>query len=302
MKKTLLLTSLVISSSTVFAALPLYEPFADATGNGGTSYTVGANVTAQNNGSGDVTWSAVGPAGANNTVAAANLTVPGLSLSSGGSMEYGVSSGPSARLNLGSSFTSGTLYYSFALKVADLGSLGTSGGFAVAFNNAQGAQVGTPSVVTACLMMRSVVSAASGNFNIGIRKATGTPTWDSTVFSITDPNPIFVVASLQFNTGNSTDDVASMWLNPSSSTFGNPSAPFTALTHTGVNDTGPIASLVFFRRATAANQAADMFSDEIRVGTTWADVTPPIPEPASMALATIGGFALLGLRAFRSRK
>ena len=213
-------------------------------------------------------------------------------------MEYGVSSGPSARLNLGASFTSGTLYYSFGLKIVDLGSLGTSGGFSVAFNNSQGTQATTPSVVTTCLMLRSI-SGQPGDFNIGVRKGTGTPTWSPTTFSLN--NPIFVVGSYTFNTGTTTDDVAKMWLNPDPLTFGG-ATPADDLVHNqaGQADIAAIASLVFFRRVTVANQPADMFSDEIRVGTTWADVTP-VPEPGTLALALTAGGALLLLRRFRSR-
>jgi hypothetical protein len=296
MKRILLLASLTVFSTTVFAALPIYEPFADATGIGGTSYSVGAIVPGQNNGPLGATWSAAGPVGVDNTIAAGDLSIGGLSSSSGGSMEYGVSSGPSARLNLGSSFTSGSLYYSFGLKVTDLGSLGTSGGFAVAFNNSQGAQGTTPSVVTACLMMRSI-AGQPGDFNIGVRKATGTPAWSPTTFHLNDV--IFVVGSYTFNTGTTTDDVAKMWLNPDPLTFGG-TTPADELVHDqAVADSTAIASLVFFRRGVAANQAATMFSDEIRVGTTWADVTP-VPEPSSAALAIASGLVILALRRSRS--
>ena len=196
-------------------------------------------------------------------------------------MEYGVSSGPSARLNLGSSVTSGTLYYSFALKVTDLGSLNTSGGFVVAFNNSSGNQGGTPSVIATCLMMRSI-SGDPGGFNIGVRKvASGTPTWSPTAFHLNDV--IFVVGSYTFNTGTTTDDVAKMWLNPNPSTFGG-ATPADDLVHSDTaTDFTTIASLVFFRRVTATLQPADMFSDEIRVGRTWADVTPRfVSTPASL--------------------
>jgi hypothetical protein len=302
MKRTLLLASLTVFSTTVFGALPLYDPFADATSVGGTSYAVGAAVPGQTNGAGGVGWSAAGPAGVNNTIAADDLSIPGLTGSGGGSMLFGVSTGPSARMNLGSTITAGSVFYSFAFKATDLGTLGTSGGFVAGFNNAAGDQAGTPTVVSTALMMRSI-SGDPGGFNIGVRKGTGTPAWSPTAFHVNDV--IFVVGSYTFNTGSTTDDVASMWLNPDTSTYGLGSAPSTTLNHTGVADINSpgIASLVFWRRgnANAALEPAAMLADEIRVGATWAEVTTLIPEPSSAALTMAAGFAFLALRRFRSR-
>jgi hypothetical protein len=301
MKRILVLASLTVFSTTAVVALPLYDPFADATGSGGTSYSIGAAVPGQNNGSGGVTWSAAGPAGVNNVIASDNLSIGGLGPASGGSMQFGVATGPSARMNLGTTVTAGSLFYSFGLKVTDLGSLGTSGGFVVGFNNSSGDQAGTPTVVTTALMMRSI-AGDSGGFNLGVRKGTGTPAWSPTAFHLNDL--IFVVGSYTFNTGSTTDDVASMWLDPDASTFGLGSAPATTLTHTGVADVNApgIASLVFWRRGNAnlTLEPTTLFADEIRVGTTWADVTP-VPEPSSAALAIAAGFVCLALRRFRSQ-
>ena len=263
------------------AALPIYEPFADAVSLGGTAYTIGDPVPGQNNGTNGAAWFAAGAAGTNNSVSAANLSVTGLSSSSGGSMQFGVSSGPSARLNLGSSFNSGILYYSFALKVTDLGTLGTSGGFIAGFNNTQNAQGSTPTVITTALMMRAV-AGQPGNYNIGVRKGTGTPAWSPTALSVN--NTVFVVGSYTFNPDTTTDDVAKMWVNPSFSTFGG-ATPADELVHNqaGQADIASIASLVFWRRgdSNGALQPAAMFADEVRLGSTWAEVTPQGAVPST---------------------
>ena len=312
----LLLAILTVSALPISASagLLVYEPFADATAYGGTAYTTGADVTGantpatasgQNNGTlvgggGGATWYAAGATGGVNvasTVSATNLSVAGLADSSGGSMLYGAAAGPSARVNVGSTITSGSVYYSFALKVTDLGSLNTSGGFVVGLNNAGGAQTNTPSVVSSVLMIRAVGSAASGNFNLGVRKGTGTPDWSATVFNTADTNPIFVVGSYTFNADSTTDDVAKMWLNPDPSTFGG-ATPADQLVHTGVADINApgVASLIFFRRGNATLQPASMLSDEVRIGTTWADVTPPVPEPSSLVLTLVAVGMLSGAR------
>lgn len=319
-------TMISLTVNTAKSTLYVYEPFADATANGGTTYATGAAVTGanspstasgQNNGAllgspltggaGGAKWFAAGPTGANNTVAATNLSIPGLQPSSGGSMEYGVTTGPTARVNLPVSTNSGTLYYSFALKVADLGSLSTSGAFSVGFNNSTGAQTNTPTVVSTVMMLRSI-SGQPGKFNIGVRKQTGTPTWSSTIFDTASTSPIFVVGSYTFNPSTN-DDVTKMWLNPDPSTFLGPT-PADQLVNgptenPGQGDIANISSLLFFRRGTAANQPADMFSDEIRVGTTWADVTPTgVPEAGPMALwgfTGIIGATLAGARRLSQR-
>jgi hypothetical protein len=98
-----LLAALTMIPGVAYAALPIYEPFADANANSGTSYTVGAAVPGQSNaatGSG-AHWFAAGttvgaPTPANNTIATGNLSISGLAASSGSMMEYGVSAGPSA--------------------------------------------------------------------------------------------------------------------------------------------------------------------------------------------------------------
>jgi hypothetical protein len=58
-----------------------------------------------------------------------------------------------------------------------------------------------------------------------------------------------------------------------------------------------------FAGGNAANQPfAEMYFDEIRIGTTYADVTPfiPIPEPSSVALGLMG--ALGGYFFIRRRR
>ena len=63
----------------------------------------------------------------------------------------------------------------------------------------------------------------------------------------------------------------------------------------------PVDAGGFYAGNWRRDQPADMFSDEIRVGTTWADVTP-VPEPGTLALALAAGCALLVVRRFPRRK
>ena len=76
------------------------------------------------------------------------------------------------------------------------------------------------------------------------------------------------------NAAASNDDVSLLWINPATNTFGAAAEPAAAL----VNSNGPditgagIESFVFFQRAT--NEPAGMLADELRIGPTWASVTP----------------------------
>ena len=244
------------------------EPFAPAI----TSYAVGANLVGQTNAAG-LTWAAAGPSGANTVIAAGNLTVPGLAASTGNSISFGVSTGPCDRFGFPNNFTSGTVYYSFAFRVDDLGSLNTSGGFFAAFNNSTGPQSGNPTSVGACTQTR----LSGSGFNVGLKGATAGSVFDTNVYSV--GQTVFAVGSYTFNSGSTTDDVANLWINPDRSSFGSASQPAPTLTTTTGGDisSGTIASFVFFRRnnSNTGLEPAAMTADELRIGTNWASVTPP---------------------------
>src|SRR5439155_15824515 len=90
---------------------------------------------------------------------------------------------------------------------------------------------------------------------------------------------IFIVGRYQFNTSSLTDDIASLWINPSLATFGADSPPAPSLTVTAGPDIGnsspQIASFVLLQRGLGnTNQPATVMADELRIGPTWASVTP----------------------------
>jgi PEP-CTERM putative exosortase interaction domain len=130
------------------------------------------------------------------------------------------------------------------------------------------------------------LQASGGGFQIGVSNRTNsTPVFSSTVYSLGET--VFLVGSYQFNAGTG-DDVSSLWINPSSSTFGKVSAPTATLTATGGADMGALSQ--FILRGGATSPAGTF--DELRIGTSWADVTPAaIPEPSTYA-AIVGALAL----------
>lgn len=115
------------------------------------------------------------------------------------------------------------------------------------------------------------------------------------MFSTSDV--VFVVGSYQFISGTG-NDVSRLWINPTSATFGDEAAPTATLTSTGGTD---IASINSFLIRGASGSPGGVF-DELRIGSTWAEVTPAaIPEPSTY-VAIFGALALGAVACVRRRK
>ncbi|MGI8964614.1 MAG: hypothetical protein ACR2H1_00830, partial [Limisphaerales bacterium] len=100
--------------------------------------------------------------------------------------------------------------------------------------------------------------------------------WDLRTF--TTNQVLFIVGSYTFGAATASDDVCKMWINPNATNFGSASEPLTSLVATNGADltANQIASFVFLQRA--INEPALMLADELRLGKSWAEVTPfPFP-------------------------
>jgi hypothetical protein len=243
-------------------------------------------------------------------VVAGSLTAPtGLPASSGNAVSItgsGNGSGSSQRLAITTGtvgvdeagfITSGTVYYSFLLNVSELtGSNTTVGGFFTGLNNTgDQSQSGNPSVVGARMQAR-IDPADATKYNIGAfanHGATAASSAWSVPLAVGDT--LFVVGAYTFNSG-ANDDVADLWINPDSSTFGL-TAPAADRTDTGGNDLTQIASILLRQ-----SPAPYLTMDELRFGTSWADVTSNVvPEPACGGIL-VAAFALaIGPRRRRCR-
>jgi hypothetical protein len=106
---------------------------------------------------------------------------------------------------------------------------------------------------------------------------------------------ISIVGSYTFNSGNTSDDMVSLWLDPSPLDFGGRNPPAASLTTASGPDisSAKIASFVFFQRS--ATEPASMLADELRIGSTWASVTPP----PSAVLSRLAGLTNLGNGSFQ---
>jgi hypothetical protein len=209
-------------------------------------------------------------------------------------MQFGAVDGPSARFNLISNVTSGTLYCSVAFKVTSLGALSTAGGYVAGFNNSRGTQPGTPFVLGLRILTRAT---GAGGFNLGVAKdTTNTANWVWATNVLSPNQTIFLVGSYTFNASNSTDDVAMLWINPSAVDFGSSLTPAATLAATSGPDiaAAEIASFVFLQRGlNNTNQPGAVTADELRLGTTWASVTPPGMISPTLAVARAGSAAVL---------
>jgi hypothetical protein len=205
---------------------------------------------------------------------------------------------------LQASDTPGTGYYSMAIRVTDLGTLDASGGVLAGFNNVINAQVGNPTTAGAALAIRLKSGGNPGEFELGITKGTsGAPsaTWDTTN-TYTTNSTIFVVGKYQTvglpgnPTPAETNDLVSLWINPSSATFGgfDPPSPLTMASNNDIptnatTNNHTLQSFILRQTGAAANNQlpANVIFDELRVGTNYADVTP-VPEPSSVILVALG--------------
>jgi hypothetical protein len=280
------------------AAAPLrYEPFNYAAD--------GSSVEGKTNPDGE-TWVSAYAATAPDQIvmAGGNLAVPsGLASPVGNAAEInGSGNGASKALRLPFTAggvvvdTGGTIYYSMALRVDELtGSTAVVGGFFAGLNNGTAATTANPTAAGARLQGR--IDPVDGTkYNLGIFRnvnaAAAATSWSG---PLTVGDTIFIVASYESVPG-AQNDIARLWINPDSSTLGDGSfSPATTPPTVIDNTTGTGTDIGIFSFILRQGPAPHVTLDELRVGTTWADVTP-IPEPTALAALSIGTAGLLARR------
>jgi MYXO-CTERM domain-containing protein len=298
--------AIAMSSGSASASLLIYEPF---------DYTAGSDIAGQTNtySAGNPAWAAAGTATAPvHQVISGSLTAPaGLPPAignAGGTMN--ADNTQLDRIALGADYAANTtLYYSLLLNIPSITgltvpntNLNANNDVLVAFNNGSG--TGTrPSNWAGELVIR--LGSVANTYNLGIRASNTTA---STTYWTADLNPgdthFIVVRYAQGATDSSgTDDSNAIWLNPSSANFGvvEGSVPAPDGSSNGtINASSPsnnFARSLLIGAGIATGAAPNQNNiDEIRVGTTWADVTP-VPEPVGLA-----GVAGLGMLALRRRR
>lgn len=270
-KKILFALSGFVATTMATQAFPLYEAF---------DYDPGASTNLIGNISPDsIQWYQAGPnSGLNNQpwVDTGNLEYPGRAPSRGNRVRLG-GNGTSARFSFKDidAAITGTLYYSFIMRLNDVSTHNDTGFFWAGFNNSQGSQLTTPSVVAPRFATKNdVTNNIVGNYLMGFSKSSGSVglySYDTNSFTTNDI--VFVVLAYTF-VGDTPDnlDTARMWINPDPSTFGAATEPPPTLVNTAGTDQGNFRSFVLFNRS--VNEPKDIVLDELLIGNNWADVTP----------------------------
>ena len=264
-----------------------FDPFADATASNGTSYADGAALIGQTNATGRY-WLEAGPlTGAALAIASGSLSYSGLAASQANKVAFG-GNGQGARFPLGSPVTSGTLYYSFLLNVTNTASLGTGNALWAGFNNSVGSQTTFPGVLGTRFYTKT--NSLLGGFLIGLQNNGGGIVYEdtNTVHHLANET-IFIVGGYEIINGLSgTDDISRMWINPAPSTLGSYASPAATLTITGGDIGGNPAQIGSFALMNRTAITMYGYIDELRVGASWASVTPP-SAPCTL---TIDGVSL----------
>ena len=272
-------------NATASAAVNIYEPFNYSTGALQGNTNTSSGTTANGN-----LWQRAGtgnpPAGIN--VTSGSLSGPSElppSVGNGLTLSHSLTNdGAMNRLALDQNYTTGFVYYSFLLNVANLTNANnTTGAFFLSLNNsADVSQTNNPTVVPGKIQIR--IDPTDGTkYNLGVMGngaiAVGSSGWAATQL---DPATTqFIVAA-----ANPLTKVFNLWVNPSPSSFGLATAP--AVTSTITDATtwsgNNIQSLLVRQNLLLP----DLTLDELRAGSSWGDVTPTLSAYWDIDGATAG--------------
>lgn len=273
---------LALSSIPASANLLIYEPF---------NYTPGSAIIGQVNNYSPLspTWVQAGTNNPNPTLvhqaASPGLTAPGgLPASFGNAGDTKTADyNEYARISLGHTYTNNsTVYYSLLLNVPTTDGLtvantnpNCNNDGIIAINNTVGSQPNHPTSWGAELVIR--LGSAANKFNLGIRASTTAAGTTYFTGDLTPGQTYFIVASYSIGASQGSGGVNSIWLNPDSSTYGAAVAPTADGTTVGnINGTPSndhMDSIIIGAGIATNATPNDTYIDEIRVGTTWADVT-----------------------------
>jgi hypothetical protein len=238
---------------------------------------------------------------------AGNLSLPAdLVGSTGNQCVYG-GVGEGCRIDLSSDHTQLTtngltLYYSYAVRVNDLGTIAPGGQILTSFIQQTGGGTGSQASLGAVIYVRAAGGTDYTHYNLGISSHGGTVgeiVWEPGIFDLGSTQ--FLVASDTMTTaGVNADDISRLWLNPTS-LGGNEPAPDFATKITDFNPGATLGDMNAFgsfliRRVpsgTAATGVNGVILDELRFGTSYAQVTPTLVGSGSWKVDADGSFSVL---------
>ena len=207
-------------------------------------------------------------------VSAGSLSYSGLAASTGNKVIFD-GSGTDYYTNF-TSQTTGSVYRSFILNVSSLSTLTTTGGYFNGFIQAASTTSFGGTVWTR-------LSTTAGRYNVGVSTRSNTAvTWLAT--DLIPGTPCFIVAAYDINAGVG-DDVSRIWLNTAAIGGSEPAADATSVVGTDLSS----VARVFLRQDNPTNTPFIEF-DELRVGTTWASVTPGSAATPILTASTLTAF------------
>jgi len=197
------------------------------------------------------------------TVVSGNLTYAGLADQGGNELQ--IANGSAGTIfNTYANQTSGQVYYSFLF---DATAADSANNYFTALNPGVATPNGSSDAMNAYFY-------AAGQLRI---RAAAQSAAGSTILTL---NQTYLVVEMIDLTAHT----ASLWVDPTSSTFGL-TAPAADVTLSGITATA-VADVGFKTQSAAGGP---YLVDNLLIGTTWADVTPAgVPEPATFAFAALG--------------
>jgi hypothetical protein len=170
------------------------------------------------------------------------------------------------------------VYYSFIFQVTDLTGISSASPTHFAgFSNAP-----NTSSAWGCSIIIQKDASDPTKFNLAHGTRSSIPVWNmvgGNPVQYSTNTPILIVACYEIigtYVPGTPNDKSSMWINPSSSTFENTLPPTATingdLTGSGINDINPVNRFYLSQDAVTTTPSIDI--DEIRIGSTWASVTP----------------------------
>ena len=258
-----LLALLLLGTAVTHATPLIYEPF---------DYTPGLDLYGQTNSRSGAIWikGSHTQDDSNTVVEASSLVMPGLRASQGNCIRL-FDYGREATLPFGTTVTSNTLYYSTLIKIDDPSTFQ----FGLSIIGALASETNFPSSTGAFVSAGLVVTGSNNTYQVGTFKTNWTSSdfvYDSQLFSSNDT--VLVVLAYTFHPGSDSNDVVRLWVQPNAATFGAPTAPAASVTLTNGLDQPDFESFAVLRNY----GSAFLRMDEVRVGTSWAEVTPIPPD------------------------
>lgn len=173
------------------------------------------------------------------------------------------------------------LYYSYLLRLDTISGLSTS-----TWSTLSRVELSTTNGAGVFVRLNG---SDTNKFDLGIHKRAngGAVVTDPTLTGLNKGEVLLVVA--RYNTNGANPDSMDIWINPASASFGAGAPPAPTFSSTAGGDITAAWNTFVIDPPNASVQG---YFDELRVGTTWADVTP-VPEPtAAMAATALGGVLL----------